>query len=69
MLTIPARILPMPEIIYTEQCHINDKSARSSGVWSNTKTQFHRPTKFPSVWALTNLSSSLNTELCEAFCK
>ncbi|CAF2600526.1 unnamed protein product [Rotaria sp. Silwood2] len=69
MLTISARILPMPEIIYTDQCHINDKSVRSSGVWNNTKTQFHQPTKFPSVWALINLSSSLNAELCEAFYK
>ncbi|CAF1537908.1 unnamed protein product [Rotaria sp. Silwood1] len=68
MLRVPARILPMPEIIYTDKFHINNEQCRSPGVWSNTKTQFYHPTKFPPVWALINLSS-LNKELCEAFYK
>ncbi|CAF2600413.1 unnamed protein product [Rotaria sp. Silwood2] len=67
MLQVTARILPMPEIIYTDNFHVNDESIRLSGVWSNTKTQFHRPTNFPSVWALINLSVSLNRKSCEAF--
>ncbi|CAF4265887.1 unnamed protein product, partial [Rotaria sordida] len=67
MLKVSARILPMPQIIYTNEFHVNNEQFRSSGVWSSTKTQFHRPTKFPPVWALINLSSSLNKESCKAF--
>ncbi|CAF3918070.1 unnamed protein product [Rotaria sordida] len=47
MLKVPARILPMPQIIYTKEFHVNNEQLRSPGVWSSTKTQFHRPTKFP----------------------
>jgi len=63
----PARILPMPEIIYTGRYRVTREHCRSLGVWNNTTTQFHRPTPFPSVWAMINLSSSLNRESCETF--
>ncbi|CAF1546280.1 unnamed protein product [Rotaria sordida] len=69
MLKVPARILPMPQIIYTDKFHVNNEQFRSPGVWSSTKTQFHRPTKFPPVWALINLLSSLDEESCKAFYK
>ncbi|CAF4279302.1 unnamed protein product, partial [Rotaria sordida] len=34
-------------IIYTKQFRVNNEQFQSPGVWSSTKTQFHRPTKFP----------------------
>ncbi len=64
---IPARILPMPEIIYTDRYRVTREHCRSLGVWNNVNTQFHHPTPFPSVWAMINLSSSLNRESCETF--
>ncbi|CAF4984306.1 unnamed protein product, partial [Rotaria sp. Silwood1] len=67
MLIISARVLPSPKIIYTNQFHVNCDQNQSRGVWTNTTTPFHTPTKFPSIWALINLSSSLNMELCKKF--
>ncbi|CAF4644679.1 unnamed protein product, partial [Rotaria sp. Silwood2] len=67
MLTISARVLPSPKIIYTNQFHVNPDQNQSRGVWSNTRAHFHTPTVFPSTWALINLSSSLNMELCKQF--
>jgi len=63
----PARILPMPDIIYTDMHRVTREHCRSLGVWNNVNTQFHHPTPFPSVWAMINLSSSLNLESCKAF--
>ncbi|CAF4092042.1 unnamed protein product, partial [Rotaria sordida] len=67
MLTISARILPSPEIIYTNEFHVNLDQNQSQGVSTNTKIPFYNLTKFPSTWALINLSSSLNEELCRRF--
>ncbi len=67
MLRVPARILPMPDIICNDQHRVTDQQCVLRGVWNNTKTQFYTPTKFPSVWALINLSSSLDRAACKAF--
>jgi hypothetical protein len=66
-LTVPARVLSMPDIIYTDRHRVTHTNCSPPGVWNSTTTQFHHPTPFPSVWAMINLSSSLNRESCEAF--
>jgi len=66
MLTVPARVLPMPEIVYTNQYRVLPDQTRYKGVWDSMKTQFHKPTKFPAVWAMINLSS-LDEESCREF--
>ena len=66
MITIPARILPMPEIVYTDQYRVIPRQVRTPGVWELMPTHFHKPTDFPSVWAMINLSS-LNQQACEEF--
>jgi hypothetical protein len=67
MLTLPARVLPMPEIVYTSQYRIaSDPYSEKKGVWDCLKTQFHRPTDFPAVWAMINLTS-LDERACKDF--
>ncbi|CAF3953958.1 unnamed protein product [Rotaria sp. Silwood2] len=66
MLTLPARILPMPEIVYTPQYRVTAEAVRDLGTWEMKPTQFHKPATFPSVWGLINLSS-LNQQACEDF--
>lgn len=66
MLTIPARVLPMPEIVYTKQFRINAGSVRDMGAWELKRTRFHKPTDFPKVWGIINLSS-LSEEACQEF--
>jgi hypothetical protein len=68
MLTIPARIIPMPDVICNNRCTVTHKQGTTRGVWNHSKTEFYKPTDFPSVWALINLSSSMNKQACEAFC-
>jgi hypothetical protein len=67
MITVPARVLPMPEIVYARQYQIKLKNTRNVGTWELTRsTQFHKPTDFPKVWAMINLSS-LNRDACIEF--
>jgi hypothetical protein len=69
MVTVPARILPMPDIICDERTRVTDKRCTPKGVWNNTKIPFFKPTAFPSVWALINLSLPIMDRVaCEAFC-
>jgi len=69
MLKVPARILPMPDIICNEKYQVTHEGCRPLGVWNNTKTPFYKPTSFPSAWGMINLSSLLNREACKAFYK
>jgi len=66
MLTVPARVLPMPEIFYTDQYRVMPRGVRDFGSWELRPTKFHKPTKFPAVWAMINLSS-LDEESCREF--
>ena len=66
MLTLPARVLPMPEIIYTPHYRINSSGIRDLGAWEIKSTQFYKPTDFPRVWAMINLTS-LDRQLCQEF--
>jgi hypothetical protein len=66
MVTIPARILPMPEIFYTDQYRVIPKQVRELGAWELMPTRFFKPTDFPAVWAMINLSS-LTQQACEEF--
>jgi hypothetical protein len=67
MLIIPARILPMPDIIYHDQYRVNGRQTPKKGIWDCGSTRFYQPTKFPSVWSLINLSSTLDRKGCEVF--
>ena len=67
MITVPARVLPMPEIIYDNQYRVTSTHVRDAGRWELTKsTQFHKPADFPKVWAMINLSS-LDRDACIEF--
>jgi len=68
MLTIPARILPMPDVICNDRNRVTDKRCIPKGVWNSTKTPFFKPTAFPSVWALINISLPIMDRVaCERF--
>jgi len=66
MLTVPARILPIPEIVYTDQYRVRPEGVRDPGSWELKQARFHKPTDFPAVWALINVSS-LDEEVCKEF--
>ncbi len=67
MITVPARVLPMPEIVYARQYQVKPQNVRDLGIWElPTSTQFHKPTEFPKVWAMINLSS-LHQKACEEY--
>jgi hypothetical protein len=66
MLTVLARVLPMPEIFYTDQYRVTPGGVRDLGSWELRPTKFHKPTKFPAVWAMINLTS-LNDGACKEF--
>ena len=67
MVTVSARVLPMPEIIYTHQYRIKEKNLRERGRWELAKsTHFYKPASFPNVWGMINLTS-LSQEACVEF--
>ncbi|CAM4770677.1 unnamed protein product, partial [Rotaria magnacalcarata] len=66
MLTLPARVLPMPEIVYTDQYHVTSDTVRDVGTWQMKPTRFHTPANFPAVWGMINLSL-INEHACEDF--
>jgi hypothetical protein len=67
MITVPARVLPMPDIVYDKQYQVKANNVRDLGTWDLTKfTQFHKPTIFPKVWAMINLSI-LSRDACIEF--
>ena len=66
MITVLARVLPMPDIVYTKQFRVTATKARQPGVWELTAGQFYEPKNFPSVWAMINLSH-LRQDECEEF--
>jgi hypothetical protein len=66
MLKLPARVLPMPEIVYTDQYRIDPRGVRDLGIWEFKPTQFYKPSKFPDLWAMINLSS-IDRRACEEF--
>ncbi|CAF4127451.1 unnamed protein product [Adineta steineri] len=68
MIELPARVLPMPEIVYTDQYRVTSKGVRDVGVWEHKSTKFYKPADFPSVWGLINLSS-INKQECINFYK
>ena len=66
MLTVPARVLPMPEIVYTDRYHVTPEGVRDLGTWEIKSTEFYKPSNFPTVWALINLSS-IDEQACKEF--
>ncbi|CAF4363841.1 unnamed protein product, partial [Rotaria sordida] len=67
MLTLPARVLPMPEIVYTDRYQVTSEAVRDLGIWEMRPTQFHKPATFPAVWAMINLTH-LGLQECNDFC-
>ncbi len=67
MLRTPARILPTPDIDLNSNSKVIHKQGTKRGVWNHSRTEFYIPAEFPPVWALINLSSSMNRKACEAF--
>lgn len=65
MLTVPARVLPMPQITCTANVKITDQSVGTRGVWNHTMAKFYEPTEFPRIWALINLSPNMNESACK----
>ena len=64
MITVPARVLPMPEIVYTNQYQVKESAVRDLGTWDLPKTtRFHKPTVFPKLWGMINVSP-LNEASC-----
>ena len=66
MMTVPARVLPMPEIAYTPEYTVTRSSVRNVGTWELRPTRFHTPTQFPSKWGIINLTS-LHKKACQEF--
>ncbi|CAF0807946.1 unnamed protein product [Rotaria sp. Silwood1] len=66
MLILPARVLPMPEIVYTDQYRVTAEAVRDLGTWEMRPTKFHKPATFPRIWGIINLSSPSQQE-CEDF--
>jgi hypothetical protein len=66
MLRLPARVLPMPEIVYTDQYRVVPEGVRDLGTWEFKPTQFYKPSNFPAIWAMINLSS-IDRRACEEF--
>jgi len=66
MLTLPARALPMPEIVYNNQYRVDPQGVRDVGTWELKPTQFYKPSNFPDIWAMINLSS-IDRRACEEF--
>lgn len=67
MLTIPARVLPPPTIVCNDNNKVTQNKGSKKGVWNHSKTEFYKPTKFPPIWALINLSQSMDLDACERF--
>ena len=67
MITVPARVLPMPEISYTNEYQVKEKSVRDLGTWELPRSaQFYKPSSFPKLWGIINLSS-LSQGVCVEF--
>lgn len=67
MITVPARVLPMPEIVYTNQYQVKESAVRELGTWELPKsTRFYKPSHFPTLWTMINLTS-LSEGACVEF--
>ena len=66
MITVPARVLPAPDVIYTNEYRVRGAQGPIRGVWELTGGHFYEPRGFPSVWAMINLSN-LKQVQCEEF--
>ena len=62
MIEIPARVLPMPTIKYTESFKITADRVRTKGVWDSPSSHFATPCNFPETWAMLNLSKLSQNE-------
>ncbi|CAF1400715.1 unnamed protein product [Rotaria sordida] len=67
MMIIPARILSMPTIVYNNTFRVTAERIQQPGVWVSAKTRFYEPKNFPAGWAMINLSSQLNENMCIDF--
>ena len=67
MITVPGRVLPMPDIVYTKSFRVTRDSVRDVGTWEPPRDDhFHSPTPFPDNWGLINFTS-LREHQCQDF--
>lgn len=64
MLRTTGRVIPAPT---AERGRWQQQRSASSRSGNNTGSSFYKPAHFPSVWAMINLSSSMNCSACEEF--
>ncbi|CAF1302297.1 unnamed protein product [Adineta steineri] len=62
-----ARIIPSPKIFYNSRYQISPQNGSPPSVWQSTNIKFYHPTSFPSVWAMINLSSTMDKKSCIEF--
>ena len=67
MLEASGRVIPGPRVIYQKTAQMTHQQGGSASVCNNTRNRFYEPTHFPPIWALINLSSSLDRNACEQF--
>ena len=66
MIVTPARVLPAPEIVYSDGIRVTPQATRKPGVWETPQTHFYKSATFPALWAMINLSSRSQAD-CEDF--
>ena len=67
MIRLPARVLPMPEIVYTAEYRVGSQGVQNLGTWKlKPTTRYYKPASFPDVWGIINLSF-LDRNSCEDF--
>ncbi|CAF1368534.1 unnamed protein product, partial [Adineta ricciae] len=66
MVTVPARVLPMPEVVYSDIYRVRSDTTRKMGDWDVRGTTFYKPADFPQLWAMINLAE-INEETCKDF--
>ena len=67
ILKVPARILPVIGLICNKDNKVTFTRGNKQSVGSQIKTPFYKPNAFPPVWALINLSSSMDFQACNRF--
>ncbi|CAF1211608.1 unnamed protein product [Adineta ricciae] len=66
MVTMRARVLPMPEVVYSGIYRVRSEATRKTGDWDVRGTTFYKPADFPQLWAMINLAE-ISEEICKEF--
>ena len=66
MVTVPARVLPMPVVVYSDNYRVRSDATTKMGDWDMRGTTFYKPADLPKVWAMVNLAE-INEQTCKEF--